>query len=187
MVETKEAVGEVEAVKQADQPIIICDTALCSGCRLCEYACAIVNHNVINPRLSRIRVIRIDPTFDLAISCRKCDYPKCLEACAVNAIFQNPETKSIMINEEKCVGCGFCMEICNFGVMQMAIDEKVSMVCDNCESSKYAEEHDGIPACVDYCPKEALKLVSINNIEEPEVKKFHIAFQSNTDKPATAD
>lgn len=185
MVELKPVMEEVEVekVKQIDQKIIVCETALCTGCRICEYACSIVNDKVQNPRLSRIKVIRIDPTFDLAVSCRKCDNARCIEACAVNAIFQNAETKSILINEEKCVGCGFCIDICNFGVMSMSMDKKLSLVCDNCEASKYAEEHDGVPACVDYCPKEALKLVSIANIELPEVKAFHMAFQSNTDKP----
>ncbi|MHA1728472.1 MAG: 4Fe-4S dicluster domain-containing protein [Promethearchaeota archaeon] len=180
--ETAEA-EEAEEIKQIDREIIICDIALCTGCRLCEYACSVANFGVINPRLSKIRVIRIDPTFDLAVSCRRCDNPRCLEACARNAIFQDAETKLILINEEKCDGCGFCMEMCNFGAISMGIDEKISMVCDHCEENKYAEEHDGIPACVDHCPKEALQLVSISKIEVPEVKEFHEMFQKKYDKP----
>lgn len=160
-----------------EQKVIICDAEKCAGCRICEYVCAAVNEGKINPRLSRIRTIRIDPIFDLALTCRKCDHPECINVCARNAITQNPDTKLIEIDADKCDGCGYCVEACNFGVLTIGIDKQVSMVCDNC-----AKANDGKPSCVDYCPKEALEYVSIDKIKEKSVKDFHSKLQKEADK-----
>ncbi len=160
-----------------DPKIIVCDTEECTGCRICEYVCSSVNEDKINPRLSRIRTIRIDPVFDLAMSCRRCDNPKCLDACARNAIIQDPETKLISIDKEKCDGCGYCVKECTFGVLSIGIDKRVALVCDTC-----IEKNDGNPACVDYCPKEALKFVPLSDIEDERVKEFHKKMQDKYDK-----
>ena len=162
---------------QINQKIIICDLALCTGCRICENACAVSNEGQINPRLSRIRSVRIDPVFNVAVSCRKCDYPKCLDACARDAIFQDSKTKMIVINANKCDGCGLCVDACNFGVMSMGIDERLPIVCDLC-----TKNNDGKPVCVEYCATEALQLTSISEIEDEQVKKFHKIFQQNSDR-----
>ncbi|MBN2422078.1 4Fe-4S dicluster domain-containing protein [Candidatus Woesearchaeota archaeon] len=160
-----------------EQKIIVCDTEKCTGCRICEYICAAVNEGKINPRLSRIRTIRIDPIFNLSMSCRKCDNPKCLDACARNAIKQDEKTKLITVDKDKCDGCGYCIEQCQFGVLSMGIDKKVALVCDTCK-----ENNDGKPACVDYCPVEALSFVPISKIEDKKAKKFHKTLQEGIDK-----
>lgn len=182
MVEQAEQVEEKVEQKQIDTKIIICDPEKCTGCRICEYICSVTNHKQINPRLARIKVLRIEPVFDVALSCRKCDNPKCLDACARHAISQDPETRTIIIDREKCDGCGFCMEECSFGIISMGLDKRVSYVCDNCK-----ENNDGEPACVDYCPKEALSFTSISEIEDENVKKFHQDLQEKYDIPEGSD
>ena len=162
---------------QLDYDIIICDPDLCNGCRICEYVCAITNEKKINPRLSRIRTIRVDPTFDLAVSCRKCDSPTCLHACARNCISQDSETRLIRIDKEKCDGCGLCVRACKFGVMTMGIDPILPVVCDTCE-----EFNEGRPVCVDYCPKQALEFTSINKIKDKRVRAFQETFQKDIDE-----
>lgn len=155
--------------------VIVCDTDKCTGCRICEYVCASVNEGKLNPRLARIRTIRKDPVFDLAVSCRKCDNAKCINVCPNNAITQNKKTKVIEIDEKKCDGCGMCVNACNFGVLTLGIDKKVCLVCDFCI------KHNDIK-CVEYCPKEALSYVTIDKIKEARVKKFHTLF-NDADSP----
>ncbi|MBN1502638.1 4Fe-4S dicluster domain-containing protein [Candidatus Woesearchaeota archaeon] len=148
------------------QKIIICDTDKCTGCRICEYVCAAVNSNRLNPRLARIRTIRKEPVFDLALSCRKCENPNCINVCANNAITQDKKTGTIVIDDEKCDGCGMCVNACNFGVLTINLEGKAVYVCDFClENDK--------KACIEYCPKEALSYTTIDNLKEPRVKKFH--------------
>jgi carbon-monoxide dehydrogenase iron sulfur subunit len=159
------------------EKIIICDAEKCTGCRICEYICAAVNEGRLNPRISRIKTIKIDPVFDIALTCRKCDNPKCVNACARNAISQNKETKLIEINSEKCDGCGYCILNCSFGVLTSGLDKKVALVCDTCIT-----KNNGKPACVDYCPKEALKFLAIPEIDDQKTKELHNLFQTKMDK-----
>ena len=43
--------------------------------------------------------------------CTQCeDYP-CVEACPFKALEVNKETSAVMVNTEKCTGCGKCIEL----------------------------------------------------------------------------
>jgi ferredoxin len=58
--------------------------------------------------------------------------------------------KIIMINEDKCDGCGLCIPDCPEGALQI-IDKKARLVSDLlC---------DGLGACIGQCPKGAIKVV----------------------------
>jgi len=138
--------------------VIVCDTDKCTGCRICVYICAAVNEGRLNPRLARIKTIRIDPVFDIALSCRKCEKPGCLNACARNAISQDKDG-IISIDPDRCDGCGYCVHECKYGVISLSIDKKAALVCDLCRKN-----NEGKPACVDYCPTEALKCLPLHQV-----------------------
>lgn len=42
--------------------IVLIDTSKCTGCRLCETVCSVTNTGKVNPRQSRIRIVRLDRT-----------------------------------------------------------------------------------------------------------------------------
>ncbi|URA09718.1 ATP-binding protein [Thermospira aquatica] len=65
--------------------------------------------------------------------------------------------KMIVIDEEKCNGCGLCVPNCPEGALQI-IDNKARLV-----SEFYC---DGLGACVGYCPQNAL------HIEEREAEPY---------------
>jgi anaerobic dimethyl sulfoxide reductase subunit B (iron-sulfur subunit) len=129
--------------------IIICDTDKCNGCRLCEYACAAFQDNSLNVRHSRMKVLRIEPIFNVAVSCVACDEPRCIEGCPTQAITWDERQKRIVIDKEKCVACGLCAERCKYGSITMALSDENMFVCD------YCRDH-GKPQCVEFCPKGAL-------------------------------
>jgi Fe-S-cluster-containing hydrogenase component 2 len=56
-----------------------------------------------------------------------------------------------MVNEEKCDGCGWCIEACDFGAIAIHPEKKVAIVCDLCG---------GEPECIKWCPEEALQLIT---------------------------
>jgi len=145
--------------------IIVCDTDKCSGCELCEYVCSIIHEKTVNWSKSRIRHVRIEPTFDIAIACRKCEEPLCIKACPRDAIV-GVEDGSVKVEKDKCNGCGWCIEACNFGALKLDWDKKVVFACDFCEGE------DG-PKCVEFCPYDALEFTTLDQVgREAGVKAF---------------
>ncbi len=63
----------------------------------------------------------------------------------------------ISINEEKCVGCGLCVNACHQGALEL-IDGKAKLISDS-----YC---DGLGKCLPKCPTGALKVI------EKEVEEF---------------
>jgi len=129
--------------------IIVCDAEKCNGCRICEYACAHAKDQSLNLRHSRMRVVRVEPVFNVAVSCVACEEPRCIEGCPTQAIVWDDKKKHIVIDQDKCVACGYCSERCRYGSITMAMLEENMFVCDFCKDHKQ-------PQCVVHCPKDAL-------------------------------
>ena len=142
------------------------DPSKCTGCGICEYACALEKGEAVwNPIKSRIRVVRMTPLFNFALACRFCEDAKCVTACPENALTQCEKTGILMVNEKKCKGCDWCIQACPHGGITLHPDKGIAMACDLC---------DGEPKCVEFCPEEALDTVSTD--EEAE-KRFTDAME----------
>ena len=126
---------------------------------MCEYACAAYNDDSLNLRHSRIKVVRVEPVFNAAMSCVACDFPRCVEGCPTQAIVWDEKKERIVIDSELCVACGYCAERCDYGSITLALKDENAFVCDFCKDHKE-------PQCVAHCPKEAL------TYEEPHEKSF---------------
>ena len=107
---------------------------------------------------SRIRVVRMKPLFNFALSCRACEDAKCVTACPEDALSQSEETGIIMVKEKKCKGCDWCVQACPHGGIAIHSDTGLAVACDLCN---------GEPQCVEFCPEEALELVD----SDEEVEK----------------
>lgn len=140
------------------EPIWIArDFSKCSGCRKCEIACSLFHENRIWPEASRIRVFMLVPGLEFPHFCAQCeDYP-CVEACQVNALSMDSKTGAVLVNEEKCTGCGQCIDACSGRVPHMHPTENHILICDLCG---------GDPECVKVCQEgkwNVLKTVSKKN------------------------
>ena len=131
---------------------VICDPDKCIGCRICEYACSITKTGSFDPGMSRIRAVRIEPVTMTAITCRLCADAPCIIACPRDALTRSEKNGIILVDEDKCDGCGWCVEACEFGAVVLNPLTKNAEICNLCE-----DEENG-PRCVEYCPKEALSL-----------------------------
>lgn len=120
------------------------DPDKCVGCAVCEYACAFEKEKAFNPLKSRIRVVRLDSLINLAVTCRLCEDAPCVTACPRDALEQSEETGVIIVNEEKCDGCGWCIEACDYGAITLHPEKRVVVVCDLCG---------GKPKCIEWCPE----------------------------------
>jgi len=128
---------------------------LCVTCHSCENACAL-KHSDANS-VAEIVERGLKPTPRILIierkekpwmiRCRFCKKPKCVEACETGAIIKLDDGY-VSIDEEKCDGCGSCVEACPFDAIYMSEIDK-SVKCDLCLDLE-------VPACVYHCSVGAL-------------------------------
>ena len=126
-----------------------CNPKKCNGCVVCEYACSMEKEATFNPTKSRIRAVRLDTLSNIAVACRTCENAPCVSACPKDALRQSTEDKTIIVNEELCNACGWCIEACEYGAISLHPDTGKAIICDKC---------DGEPVCVQWCPESALSL-----------------------------
>lgn len=142
------------------------DPNKCTGCGICEYACAVEKGESLgNPMGSRIRVIRLTPLFNFALACRACEDAPCVKACPEKALMQSEKTGIIMVKDKQCKGCDWCVQACPHGGIMIHSDTGKAVACDLCG---------GEPQCIEFCPEEALDLVGTD--EETE-KRFSNALE----------
>lgn len=132
------------------------DATKCMGCHSCEAVCSLYHFKKSGIELSNIRIVKdwykpkssIDVEFGV-LTCRQCHKPKCVLACKESALYIDPETGARVVDKEKCVGCGMCIEACIFSPARIYMNEEegVAFKCDLCG---------GDPQCVEICPAGAL-------------------------------
>ncbi len=128
---------------------VYCNPKKCNGCVVCEYACSMEKEETFNPVKSRIRAVRLDTISNIAMTCRTCIDAPCVAACPNDALTQSTEDKTIVVDEKRCKGCGWCIQACEYGAITLHPSTKKAIVCDMCN---------GEPVCVQWCPESALSL-----------------------------
>ena len=152
------------SAKTQQRKFVSVDPGKCIGCGICEYACTVEKgEGVWNPMRSRIRVVRMAPVFNFALTCRGCNDAKCVKACPERALSQSESTGLLIIDEGKCKGCDWCVQACDHGGITIHADTGKAIACNLCE---------GEPKCVDACPEEALEIVESDEAAE---KRFNDA------------
>jgi len=137
----------VAQVRLGVKKVLAIDYSRCTGCHLCELACATKHYGVVNPYLARVTVMT-QPESPLSIPsvCMQCRDAPCARVCPVNAIRYDEETGAYLIDEARCIGCLECAYVCPYGAIGMDMKGEV-IKCDLCG---------GDPECVKVCPHEAL-------------------------------
>ena len=142
--------------KFTQRKFVSVDPAKCTGCGICELACS-QEKGETSQLQSRIRIVRMKPLFNFALACRSCEDAKCVKACPEKALSQAEGTGIIMVSDKKCKGCDWCVQACEHGGIEIHPETGLAIACDLCG---------GEPKCVEFCPEEALDMVT--NDEEAE-------------------
>mgnify|MGYP005925280561 CR=1 FL=1 len=98
------------------------DQTRCTGCRTCSVACSDL-HNYA-PDIVLRRVIEFEGgtwkvntngtctqnvfAYYTSIGCNECENPVCVKACPTGAHHKRTEDGLVVIDTEKCIGCGMC-------------------------------------------------------------------------------
>ena len=148
---------------------LIVDPDLCTGCETCESVCSFVHDGVFNPINTRIHRVRVEPVFNIALACQKCEDAPCIRSCPEKALDKDEEG-SILVNDDKCIGCANCAKACDFGTITLHLVSQKALVCDLCEGMKedFIDPEVGKkePQCIVVCPKEAISLKTVEQIGE---------------------
>ena len=83
-----------------------------------------------------------------------------MEACPVDAISKRTDG-IVVIDEENCIGCGECIEVCPFSVIGIDPHKEVAQKCNLCV---HRVEKGIEPACVTVCEANAIHFGDINEI-----------------------
>jgi formate dehydrogenase iron-sulfur subunit len=155
------------------------DTTVCIGCKACEVACkewnqipddlfgftgeSYDNTSALGANSWR-HVAFIEQTKPVADAtstrwlmssdvCKHCTEAACLEVCPTGSIFRT-EFGTVVVQEDICNGCGYCVVACPFGVIDQRTDDGRAWKCTLC----YDRLKDGLePACAKACPTESIQ------------------------------
>ncbi len=110
-----------------------------------------------------IPVEEITKAFFVPKLCNQCDNPACVQVCPVGATFQT-EDGVVLIDRTWCIGCGYCIMACPYGVRFFHPVYKVAEKCTFC----YHRISKGLQsACIQICPFEARRMGDLRNLEDP--------------------
>lgn len=150
------------------------DLRSCTGCKACQIACRDKNDTDIGVLWRRIYEVSggdwfrrgaawIDNTLHYFVtsSCSHCTKPACLPVCPTTAISKRKEDGVVIIDQAKCVGCGYCEWACPYGAPQLNPKTGTMSKCDFCVD--YLNE-DKDPACVAACQMRVLHYGDMNEL-----------------------
>jgi Fe-S-cluster-containing dehydrogenase component len=155
--------------------VMVVDLARCRNARKCIKACE--HHHQITPDRPYIKVLRMQDNeasapYWMPKKCFHCDNPPCVKVCPVAATYKRSDGL-VLIDNERCIGCRFCMAACPYSARvfnwgepkvqetehsyspETSIPSQVGTVekCDFCPDMLRQNK---VPHCITACPNGAL-------------------------------
>ena len=94
--------------------------------------------------------------------CKHCTHAACLDVCPTGALFRT-EFGTVVVQEDICNGCGYCIPACPYGVIDQRKDDGRAWKCTLC----YDRIGDGLtPACAQACPTESIQYGELDELRE---------------------
>jgi formate dehydrogenase iron-sulfur subunit len=98
--------------------------------------------------------------------CKHCTHAACLDVCPTGSLFRT-EFGTVVVQDEICNGCGYCVPACPFGVIDRRIGDKdtpkvgVAQKCTLC----YDRIGEGLePACAKACPTKSIQFGDLDEL-----------------------
>jgi formate dehydrogenase iron-sulfur subunit len=113
--------------------------------------------------------------------CKHCTHAACLDVCPTGSLFRT-EFGTVVVQDDICNGCGYCVPACPFGVIDRRIGEKgvvknagIAQKCTLC----YDRLGDDLePACSKACPTKSIQFGDLDELRERaagRVEQLHAA------------
>jgi formate dehydrogenase iron-sulfur subunit len=163
------------------------DTSLCIGCKACEVACKEWNEvpedglDFLGLSMDNTGGLGADTWRHVAFVeqqvqvqdaaeglrwlmssdvCKHCTHAACLEVCPTGSLFRT-EFGTVVVQEDICNGCGYCVPACPFGVLDKREEDGRVWKCTLC----YDRLDDGLePACAKACPTNSIQFGPLDEL-----------------------
>lgn len=95
--------------------------------------------------------------------CNQCDNPPCVQVCPVGATYQTADGV-VLVDRSWCIGCGYCIMGCPYGVRFF---HPVHHVAEKCNFCYHRISNNMKTACVDACPFGARQIGNLYDETDP--------------------
>jgi formate dehydrogenase iron-sulfur subunit len=160
------------------------DTSVCIGCKACEVACKEWNevptgrYDFLGLSYDNTGALGADSWRHVAFVeqgdgggvrwlmssdvCKHCTRAGCLDVCPTGALFRT-EFGTVVVQQDVCNGCGYCVPACPFGVIDQRRDDGRAWKCTLC----YDRLKGGLePACSTACPTASIQFGPLDELRE---------------------
>ena len=101
--------------------------------------------------------------------CKHCTHAACLDVCPTGALFRT-EFGTVVVQDDICNGCGYCVPACPFGVIDRRVGE-VGVVKNAGVAQKCTLCYDRLgvgdsPACATACPTQSIQYGDVDELRE---------------------
>ncbi|MEU7573535.1 4Fe-4S dicluster domain-containing protein [Micromonospora sp. NPDC049240] len=94
--------------------------------------------------------------------CKHCTHAACLDVCPTGSLFRT-EFGTVVVQEDICNGCGYCISACPYGVIDQRRDDGRAWKCTLC----YDRLGAGMtPACAQACPTESIQYGPLDELRD---------------------
>lgn len=153
--------------------VMLIDLRKCIGCQACTMACKFENNipeGMFRTWVPDVEVGRYPFTKRAFLPrlCNHCERPSCLSVCPAGATWQRRDG-IVVVDDDRCVGCGSCVEACPYDARFM---NPVTHKADKCDFCAQRTDQGLLPACVETCVGGARQFGDLNDPNDPVTRQI---------------